>query len=582
MKKLFGNVIFWIGLACMLILAGVVGLVAYRIYKERQPSTTYMDMGEYWGSSENWAGIVLNQEKRTEMAYIENEIYYLPLTLVQEINGKFYYDAETDTIRYMLPTSILTFSAEQSTYFAGETEKDLSYVYAKKLDGEWYIALQLVEDYTVMDAAEYADGHVSLWTDFSSEIQYVSVTQDGVIRYRGGIKTDIVADVTVGEKLQYLAKLKNWYYVMNEDGVIGYIQEKNVEEAESERKTGEALPYVYSNIQLEGPIYMIWHQLFDTGYADKLETLLANDGAVNVISPTWFSIENNQGDLVSIADAAYVEAAHELGLQVWALIDNFSDTLDSYALLVSSSARENLINQLLEAWKETGFDGINVDFEGITSETGQHYIQFIRELSVACRTNGIVLSVDNYVPTSYNTYYEREEQGEIVDYVVVMAYDEHYSGSEPGSTSSLSFFTEGLENTLKVVPAEKVIQGIPFYTRLWKFVATTDSVDDTEGLYEDPVYGAGYLSSEALSMGTARLFLDTYANTIVWLSEEGQYYGEYELDGATYRIWLEDASSIEAKLENISDSGISGIAAWKLGLETSDIWEVIAEKFAKK
>ena len=194
-------------------------------------------------------------------------------------------------------------------------------------------------------------------------------------------------------------------------------------------------------------------------------------------------------------------------------------------------------------------------------ETGPHYIQFLRELSVKCRTNGIVLSVDNYVPASYNAFYDREEQGEIVDYVIIMGYDEHHSRSETaGSVASIGYTREALENTLEEVPAEKIIMGIPFYTRLWR-EATIDGVTS--------------LSSEALSMASAESVIEQYGAEPVWDEETGQYYIEYERDGAVYKMWQEEERSIEEKMKVIHDAQIAGVAAWRLGYETPEIWNVI-------
>ena len=304
--------------------------------------------------------------------------------------------------------------------------------------------------------------------------------------------------------------------------------------------------------------------------------VIASTKGLTTISPTWFSVVDNAGNISSIASSTYVNYAHQSGIDVWALVDNFSDNIDQMELLSHTSARENLVNQLISEALKSGIDGINVDFEQIPTEVGEHYIQFIRELSVKCRLNNLVLSVDNYVPMGYNEHYHREEQGVVADYVIIMGYDEHYNGSlEAGSVASYDYVKSGIEETLKDVPAEKVVNGMPFYTRLWREEPKTAEELEAQkgseaGLYEMKV------TSEALGMKAAMNRVSSAGAEIVWDDVTKQNYAQWQgADGATYKIWLEDASSLEAKLQLMKEYNLAGTAAWKLGFETSDIWELI-------
>jgi spore germination protein YaaH len=281
---------------------------------------------------------------------------------------------------------------------------------------------------------------------------------------------------------------------------------------------------------------------------------------VNVISPTWFSISSNDGDISSLASEEYVKTAHDQGLEVWALVDNFNESVDTTQVLSSTSSRGKLVNQLIAAALQYGLDGINIDFESLEEEAGDGYIQFIREISVKCRLNGIVLSVDDPVPMSYTAFYDREEQGIVADYVIIMGYDEHYAGSEEaGSVASLTFEKEGIENTLKEVPAEKIISGVPFYTRIWQ----TDA--------------SGAVTSEAVGMSTAEQWVTDNGLTTNWSQETSQDYAEVETaDGSKYQVWLENERSLEEKAKLVKEYDLGGIAAWKLGLEKASVWDVIS------
>ena len=216
----------------------------------------------------------------------------------------------------------------------------------------------------------------------------------------------------------------------------------------------------------------------------------------------------------------------------------------------------NLIKQALRF----SLEGINIDFETLSEETGPHFIQFLRELSILCRANKLVLSVDNPVPQNDYTYhYDRESQGEVVDYVIIMGYDEHYYGSEKaGSVASLPWVEQGITDTLKEVPAEKVINGIPFYTRLWKT-------------------SAGIVTSEAIGMDAADEVISKYKVETYWDKNYSQNYGKFEKGNDLYQIWLEDEKSIAAKMELIKNYNLAGVAEWKLGFERASIWKVIAD-----
>ena len=254
-----------------------------------------------------------------------------------------------------------------------------------------------------------------------------------------------------------------------------------------------------------------------------------------------------------------------MGLEVWGLVENieYKDNIDMYAILSSTTTRTKLIDGLVNAALTYGLDGINVDFEQISMDCGEHYIEFIRELSIPCRANGIVLSVDNYVPTGYTDHYDRQEQGVVADYVIIMGYDEHYAGSpEAGSVASINFVEEGIEKTVSQVPAGKVINAVPFYTRIWE---TKD----------------GTLDSQAVGMEMAEEYVNAHNIQIEWDDETCQNYGEYSEGGSLYQIWLEDAASLEVKLNIMEKYQIGGVACWRLGFEKPEIWDIIEAYLAR-
>ena len=328
-----------------------------------------------------------------------------------------------------------------------------------------------------------------------------------------------------------------------------------------ELKNDEYAEPVYTNIKKDFKISMAWHMIVSANDNNKIVDLTANAKGMNVISPTWFRIIDNNGTLSSLADAAYVNRAHQLGMEVWAMVDDQSPDSENTQVFTYTSKRENMINQLISSAIQYNLDGINIDFEYITPEIAEDYIQFLRELSVKCRNNGIVLSVDDKVPIASNMYYNRKEQGIIADYVVVMAYDEHWGvDSGAGSTASISWVEEGVANTVSEVPSSKVILGVPFYTRIWgeKSDGTVDSYQTAD-------------------MQTSETVIAQNGAQKIWLDELGQNYSEYPAGDITYRIWVEDAASIENKVKLIANYQLAGVSAWRLGSETSDIWNTIVK-----
>ena len=463
-----------------------------------------------------------------------------------------------------------------STYTVARTEQSKDYVILKTEGNAAYIALDFVKEYTDLDYNVYdTPNRVMIETDFAGRT-VATVKRDTEVRLRGGVKSPILTDVKKGDKVRTIEEIGDWKKVCTQSGVVGYVKTNRLKKEENEIVSRNFQEEEFTNISKDKTINLAWHQVTSQTANNAVLQVIANTKGLTTIAPTWFSVTDNSGNISSLASSTYVNYAHQLGLEVWALVDNFSNNVDQMELLSHTSARENLVNQLISEALTSGVDGINVDFEQIPTDVGEHYIQFIRELSVKCRINHLVLSVDNYVPKGYNEHYHRKEQGIVADYVIIMGYDEHFAGSyEAGSVASYNYVKEGIEETIKDVPANKVINAVPFYTRLWKEVPKTEEELEEQkgteaGLYDMKV------TSEALGMSAALSRVTDAGAEITWNDEVKQNYAEWSGDdGATYKIWLEDASSLEAKLQLMKENNLAGTAAWKLGFETSDIWDLI-------
>ncbi len=538
---------------CLLIvLVSLIGGAVYGINK-LIPTSKQMDLTEYYGqNADGEAALILGTQKLEQKALFSGNDVYLPLDVVSGyLNQRYYWDSENKKILYATPTSLTEEAA---------SEQADGNVWLK--DDTVYLKLDYVKKYTDIDSYIYEDpARVAIQYKFSN-IQTVTVKKDTAIRYRGGIKSEILTKIPKDTVLRLLDEGEDWDQVATDDGYIGYIPQKKVSSADTTNYERDFKAEAYSYLTMDEPVNMVWHQVTSTDANSYFADAVQNMTGVNVISPTWFSVSDNDGNVSSLASGEYVMQAHEKGLKVWGLVDNFSENMSTTTVLSKTSSRQNLENQLVTYAMKSGLDGINIDFESLSEDVGIHFLQFLRELSIQCHENNLVLSVDNPVPEDFTSHYDRTEQGKVVDYVIIMGYDEHYVGSDAGSVASLSWVEQGVKDTLAEVPAKRTILAIPFYTRLWK---TTDG---------------GALTSEAIGMDQAQQVISENGAETYWDKTTSQNYGTYEGDGATYQIWLEDAQSVAEKVKLISKYELAGVAEWKLGFENSGIWSVITENLS--
>lgn len=553
--------------AVFLIVPVILILVIFTIVKHFMPSKERIELTDYYPIEKNEVLLVLQDKvAETKGLYIDNTAYVDYDTVVSHFNKRFYWDENENIMLYTTASQVIKAEVGSKAYYVNKSKTEVDYQIIKVIDDVAYIAVDYIELFSNVTSEWYQNPNRLVFIyQWDKKEQASTVKKDTVIRENATIKSSIVCDVKKGDELLYVSEdeesMKNFQKVVTKDGVIGYVLQKRLKEAYDVVRESTFEEEKYPSISKDYKINMVWHQVTNQDANNSLLNLLDATKGVTTISPTWFSLADNNGTITSLASETYVNRAHGAGVEVWALCDDFNtENVSTYELLSYTSRREKLENELIASAIKYNLDGLNIDFEHIGSKTATHFIQFIRELSVKCRSNGIVLSIDNYAP-GYTGYYDREEQGIVADYVVTMAYDEHTSGSEEsGSVSSIGYFTDAITNTLKEVPAEKTIIGIPFYTRLWKEVTDGEQVN---------------ITSEAYGMTNGANVLKDYEVKPSWDKTTGQNYGEFEANGANYRMWLEDAKSIEVKMEAVDKAEVAGIAGWKLGLESSDVWDVI-------
>ena len=543
----------------LIVIVGAAGVVSFLINRYK-PGTEYMAGNEYFNlTDENSVALIQNGELLEEQAVLIGGEPYAAYTYVEsQLNSCFYWDEETKGI-------LLTTSGGVQTLLPGDAAVAKTPggqpAVQQESDGTVYFSLDVVKEYTELDYAYYSDpDRVVIRNEWDGVEQATVQSDTAQVRQKGGIKSLILADVQKGDTLLYLENLDNWCKVMTADGYTGYIQTEDISEPEAiEART--AKKDSYERITRDHKINLVWHQSTSTESNDAMAEMTAEMTGVNVISPTWFSVTDETGTISSLASADYVKLAHDAGREVWGLIDNFNEAFDETTDLAYASVRSRIIEQLLAEAASCGMDGINVDFENLKEAGIPHYLQFLRELTSAAHAQNLVVSVDTPVPQAYTMYYQRGEQARFVDYMIVMAYDEHFAGSEEaGSVSSLPFVQQAVEEMTRVMPADQVICGIPFYTRVW-----------TEK------FGQSAIISEVLGMDGAKNYAKENQMTETWDASLGQNVATVETSDARYTIWMEDEQSMEEKLKVIQSADLAGVAEWKLGFECADVWSLISK-----
>ena len=590
-KRRRRNMIIRILILVILILAAAG---AFLIWQRYGPSDEKADLEQYYGlQEENDLAVVINNavitsdsdsEEADENTPAPGKIfdgqYYIEYSVVRtQINSRFYWDSNENILLYTLPEGSVLVQADSSEYTDITEQKSEDYIILRTEGSAAYIALPFIQKYTNMEYSVYDDPARVAVTSRWGDVQTAMIRHDTQVRYRGGVKSPILTEVKRSDKVTVLEEEDNWTLVGTEDGFVGYVRKSDLRDTMTETTSRDFEEPVYTNISKDYTINMVWHNVSNMTANTYIQQSLAGTEGLNTIAPTWFSIADTDGNLESIASTDYVSYAHQSGLEVWAVLRDFHGGTNSYdetyQVLSYTSKRERLISQVIQAALAADVDGINLDFELISSECGPHYIQFVRELSVECRANGLVFSVDNYVPQPYNQHYDIEEQGIVADYVIIMAYDEHTDASyEAGSVASISYLQNGIADALESVPQDRLIAGIPFFTRLWLETPKTEEELAQEAGTEAASY-PNKISSQAMGMDEAAQAVTDAGAQTSWDEETKQNYAEWEADGGTYKIWLEDTDSLEEKLKVIDENELAGVAEWSLGMENQAVWNLI-------
>lgn len=546
-----------------IVLIGVVVALNFgkSLYEKYSYGTERADLNEYFDIFyEDSVPIILQDERIADCAkFIGGELYLEKEVVESILTKEFYCDYNENLFLFTTGQETVRSEFGSDTYTEGGELKTFECPITVVNDEGFYISMKYIKKFINFSYELFENPyHIQMYTKWG-EKTVATLSDDTAVRWKGGVKSLILTDAKKGDTVEILEPMDEWTKVKTNDAYIGYVENKLLKDERSETETPVTEATIsYPSLTKDKKINLAWHNIEYPMDGYGLLSDCAKIKEVNVISPTSFWLTDNEGNFKSVLTENYVEAAHSMGADVWVLLSNFhyGDDVDLEEVLSYTQKRAYLIQNLIAEVISKGADGINVDFENVSSSCSPHYIQFIKELSLACHENNLVISVDNYVPSEYTNHYRRSSQANFADYLIIMGYDEHYAGSDAGSVGSLPWVKEGIEDTMSVCPAEKIILGIPFYTRVWMTTGTA-------------------VTSEAVDMMTANEFLAKHSLTPALDETTGQNYAEIAFGGTLYQVWMEDDYSIKERLNLIESTGIAGVAEWKLGMETDEVWDYI-------
>ena len=527
------------------------------------------DLAKYYDLASDEAVIYFDNEAQEDVALVYDGVFYIPMSTVRELLDKrFYWDKENERLLFTDSESI----REEDT-------DDSSMVYVR--DDEIYLSEACLEKYLDVQLEAYENPGRVFIDEGGDMLMGIKAARDTEVRIKGGPKSEILTKLNKEDSLYLIDEMNSWGHVRTSDGYMGYTELKYLDTEEQTQipiETGYS-PSPDHSISRDHTICMVWQDMAGRYGNTLFEGLIDKTSGVNVVSPVWFVISDNDGNYDNFSSASYVEYAHKKGMEVWVLVNDFSNDVSISKVLTNSKVRQKMVDNLVKDTLAVKADGINVDFEFITDACGQDFIQFLRELSLACHEHDLVLSVDNKNPTYIKYCYDMREQGKVADYVVLMGYDEHWVGSEAGSVASLDYVDQGIMAALDLVPAEKIISGLPFYARVWTETPAEYASAGAEIRNDGNSRFSSYaLDSSALSMDEIQDVIRKNGVSPEWRDSCGQNYVEYEKGNSVQRIWVEDAESLDLKMQKGAKHKLAGYAFWRLGYENKAVWNMI-EKY---
>ncbi|MED4015220.1 glycosyl hydrolase family 18 protein [Sutcliffiella cohnii] len=506
-------------------------------------------------------------------ALIQEDVIYFPISFFMEhIDRTSVYDKQSKSVIITTKDKVFQFPINSLNYFLNEEPFSFQVPTIISEDNEIYVTVEPLLDLYDKEINRNTSTGIIMVRD-TSDILVLGKTLPSkehlkYLRNEPSLQSPYTSELQQGEEVIIESEKDGYYFVRQSNGIAGYVKKEVIEITYQQYVAEQKEEKIDTNrVQLPWPIQLTWEAVYSF---NPDTSKLPNMPGVNIVSPTWFHIQNEKGDISNLGSLEYVNWAKEEGYQIWALFANDFQDLDmTHEVFSSYEKRQKMIRQLLQYSEMYELDGINLDIENVRLEDGPFITQFVREAVPYFHRAGLVVSMDiTFISTSptWSLFYEREELAELVDYLIVMAYDEHW-GTSPvaGSVASLPWVESNLKSLLKVVPHDRLILGIPLYTRLWKEEVTEN--------------GNIQVTSRALSMDAANDWLEENELTPSYDEKTKQNYVEYvdEEEKATYKMWLEDETSLAKRVQLVHQYQLAGMATWSRVFANDSAWEVMSK-----
>jgi spore germination protein YaaH len=514
---------------------------------------------------------IIFENKQQGNALIEEGSIYLPLNFIKSfLDESLLYDEKSQSIIITTKNKVVQMPTESLTYFVNEKPVDLHFPTVQKDKGNLFVAIEPLLNYYPIQYKKLPETN-GIWIQKNDDqIHIGSITKKDVheeklrLRTEPTLQAPYVADVKYNEKIIIEDKREGYYFVRKENGLAGYIQESLIESGKMEKVIVQNLEKIIKPKAINGPIHLTWEAVYSKNPNTKKLPEMPN---VNVVSPTWFELEGQEGTIKNLGSLDYVKWANKRGYQVWGLFSNAFDPELTHQAFKDFETRSKMIRQLLHFSQTYQLNGINLDIENVHLTDGPLITQFVREATPLFHEAGLTVSMDiTFISTSENwsLFYEREKLAKIVDYLIVMAYDEHW-GSSPiaGSVASLPWVEQNMKELLDIIPHQQLILGVPLYTRLWK-----------EEVGED---GQSKVTSKAKSMAQIKEWLEKNQLQPAYDPATGQNYAELSIpeEQVTYKVWLEDELSLKKRVQLAQKYQLAGVATWSRYFADETAWAAL-------
>lgn len=504
-------------------------------------------------------------------ALIDGKTLYVPLKFMKEnIDSQLFYDEKSKSVIITTKDKVIQMPAESLTYFVNQKPVKLQISPILSKEGQVFIALDSILPFYPIQYEKLKDSG-AIWIQRNGDSFRSGSIASGDenpeklrLRVKPEWQSPYTAETKKHETVHIEDEKKDFYFVRKENGIGGYIRKEFVKPSQQVKIVVNRQQEKIHKPALKAPIQLTWEAVYSRN--PDFESIPPMPG-INVVSPTWFSLTGADGTIKNLASLEYSKLAKKKGYHVWALFSNGFDPELTHDALKDYETRQKIIVQLLHFTQMYQLEGINFDIENVNPEDGPLVTQLMREATPYLHEAGQTVSMDITFAaenSNWSTFYERKKLAQIADYLIVMAYDEHWgktSGS--GSVASLPWVESNLKNLLAEVPNERLILGVPLFARLWKEVIQED--------------GSTEITTKAFSMEKVKEWLAEHSLTPVYNPDSGQNYAEYYSpdEKATYRIWIEDGTSLSKRANLVNTYKLAGIASWSRYFADQSAWTAL-------